>query len=162
MASWAQSCPVPSLPYQQGSDTHLDSDWTCISLDDNICVTSRLGVTVLSTLITLKFIHLKFQQKYKWHLPSYKIWDATKIWSMRNKKREIGLWIVAGYESEINSWTRNYLSASFYFLFLFVQSCTTSNLSWWYMLTCSIHSYFWINLWCTNLSIIRVCNTVTL
>ena len=87
MASWAQSCPVPSLPYQQGTDTHLDSDWTCISLDDNICVTSRLGVTVLSTLITLKFIHIKFQQKYKWHLPSYKIWDATKIWSMRNKKK---------------------------------------------------------------------------
>ena len=63
MGRTATQCP--SLPYQQGTDTPLDSDWTCISLDDNICVTSRLGVTVLSTLITLKFIHLKFQQKYK-------------------------------------------------------------------------------------------------
>ena len=29
-------------------------------------VTGHLGVTVLPILITLKFVHLKFQQKYEW------------------------------------------------------------------------------------------------
>ena len=86
-------------------------------------VTSRLVVTVLLTLIALKFVHLKIQQKYEWieHasiLPSCKIWDATEICNEK-QKREISLWIVVGYGFGMNSWTRNYLSARFFFcLFL--------------------------------------------
>ena len=71
--------------------------------------------------------------------------------------------IVAGYESEMNSWTRNYLSARFYFLFfflanIFLQPQTLHDGGCLHSLFIYI---FWINFWCTNLSVIKVGNTVT-
>jgi len=50
---------------QQG-ETGLASIYAVVYVERTYPVLPALTVTVLPTLITLKFVHLKFQQKYEW------------------------------------------------------------------------------------------------
>ena len=131
-------------------------------------VTCYLGVTMLSTLITFKFGASKILTKMLMdrackHLPSCKIakfemQQKFVQWETKKRNQPINSSGLRAWDKQLN---RNYLSASFSFLFLLAQIfCSTSNFTWWYMLTCSIYLYFCWNFRCTNLSVIKVGNTV--
>ena len=90
------------------------------------------GVIVLPILITLKFVHKKFQQKYRWieHVNIYhyaKSEVEQKFLQEEIKKRNL-LLNSCGLTVHLSPVTRYYLQADFLFLFLIAQISIASQI----------------------------------
>ena len=155
------SCKFVKNNSQRGTQT------MAVSKENISCVTRPYGVTILPFELTLKFVYLKFQQKYEWieHTSIYhhaKFEIEKKIVQEETKKRNLHL-NSSGLQLCVADPLALLFTRRFHF---FVASCTKfrciSNFAWWWKMTWTIHLYFCWNFKCTNLDVIRVGNTITL
>ena len=99
-------------------------------------VTTGLGVTVLPTLISLKFVHLKFQQKYEW-IENVSIYHHAKIemqlkfvlWETKKRNQPMNSSGLRVWDEQLNP--QLFKCKIHFFVSSCPNFCLTSNFTWW-------------------------------